>query len=400
MDFLEDIIDTVEDAVGGSVGNLANSVQKVVSNAVGGSVGNLGNSVQQVVSNVAQQAVDVAQSVTESTVGSAVSAGSIGAVGKAASSAASSIVDATQNVLKSAGIKNNGGSGFSSLGSAVSSIASAVTQSLAPIVSRYTGNGGEALDVGYFITSGNNAMTTISNKFDEVYRAINNDFEQLRNDFRREWIGPDEIAFEAKLIDRIDLLKLRARNLVVGSIATIDSTLRGWIDFQDRNTIDGSSTGATYLYKLIQVPIVNKATALNKIPKEFGAFDSLGLKSPMSADVLKTSLTSYLNKVGERIKEIYEDVRTSNGFFGENQIGAINIYLNAISEEIKNVQTSIPDLEQALSTLTTTAYRSHESSVSEQMSSASKNAGSVLPDITASVVSAAKEVLGSSRWFS
>ena len=65
------------------------------------------------------------------------------------------------------------------------------------------------MNTGYFIQNGNNIMKGIDERFTQAFKDIQTAFETVRTDFRNEWVGSDEISFENKLVEKLNLQEIK-----------------------------------------------------------------------------------------------------------------------------------------------------------------------------------------------
>ena len=241
------------------------------------------------------------------------------------------------------------------------------------------------MNTGYFIQNGNNIMKGIDERFTQAFKDIQTAFETVRTDFRNEWVGSDEVAFENKLVEKLNLLSMDSHKFAQTAVDTVKGMLDSWVKFQDVNTMDGSSSGAVAeLASLINTVNVVLPVQIATVSKSFSAADQLGLKSASSSTVLHGSLNAFITTVRNKIDSIFEVVNSNQAFYGEEQMTGFTNYIKSINETMKDLQTSVKDLDDAMVALTG-EYKAMDTNVNTQLGEAKSTVDSAVD-------------LGSTRW--
>lgn len=242
--------------------------------------------------------------------------------------------------------------------------------------------------IGYNVSKINSLMDDIAIKYNTVCADIRTQWAVLKNVLRKEWIGPDEIDFEKRLIERLNKLIESTEILARNSVDVMYELGVAWADFQDKNTISGDSTGVGANIKAG----LDKPSNFNKVVIELGnvpSFEStenLGLANAASSLNIQEALTTFVSTVKSKANELFSSIDASSAFMGATQTNKLSQLMTGVGDAVGVVATSIKDFETAMFKLTHTSYTTSDSNVGDELSTARSSVNESLND------------LGETRW--
>lgn len=246
-----------------------------------------------------------------------------------------------------------------------------------------------AMAIGYNINKAEEVVESIAAKYNALGNSIGDDWPSIIDSLHANWVGDDEADFEKKLAERINTLYSNSYTLAKSCVETICGLCNAWIEFQSKNTLDGSTAASTSGWftdkEATAAKIKNLGTIVKADPPTLDGNTDRGLASDSSASSIKSTVESYVNGIKAKASELFSEVDSNSAFFGE-QSSSINNYIEKCGNAIAEVSVAIKDLYDALDVLAGTSYTTASSDVSDQINSG------------ASSVEEVSTNLGESRW--
>lgn len=251
--------------------------------------------------------------------------------------------------------------------------------------------------IGFNLQKADEMIEKIVEEYNNMGIYTKEQWLPLKETLRREWVGPDELNFEKKLVERINKLYVESYKLAQKCTDTLAELSKQWIQFQRKNTIDGSTaadfdTTITSLWSKFTNWLGGSTTLkyndsiidfVNDL--DLDANTNRGLQNSSSKANIQAAVTDFVNAVKNRTKELFSAIETNQAFFGE-QSSSIKQYIEATGVAIGEVTTAVKDMNDALETLASSSYTTASSDVTSAYSTAK------------STMAATADELGSSRW--
>ena len=260
------------------------------------------------------------------------------------------------------------------------------------------GSSGSSMYIGFNIKKADEMIEKIKEEYNNLGIYTSEQWGPLKSTLRKEWVGPDELDFEKKLVERICALYVQAHGLAQKCTMTLADLSCQWVDFQRKNTIDGSTIGSWFDYGIESM--VQKIRAITQGMTGLTYNDAIitftndlvlddyvsrGLTSSTSKANIQAAVNDFVTAVKTRTNNLFNAIETGNAFFGE-QSTAIKSYIEATGFAIAEVTTAVKDMNDALEVLANSSYSGASSEVSSIYASAKSSMEATADD------------LGSSRW--
>lgn len=228
--------------------------------------------------------------------------------------------------------------------------------------------------IGYNVNKINEVMQEVNAACVSFSSKVGGSFEAVKAVMRREWIGPDQQDFEEELIKRLNKLLENTKLLSINTNENIYNLGCAWADFQDKNTLDGKSTGVGKQLKgaLVKPNKLNvEQIVFSKIT--FDASQNLGLLNEGSISTLQNTLGTFVSDIKRDAKALFDQIDAQNAFFGAGQKNAVKGYLEKVGEAVGVIESSIKDFNEAMVKLTSGAYGTADSDVSSELTKLNSN---------------------------
>ena len=174
--------------------------------------------------------------------------------------------------------------------------------------------------IGYNVNKINEVMQDVNAACVSFSSKVGNSFESVKSSMRREWIGPDQQDFEEELIKRLNKLLENTKALAINTNQNLYNLGVAWADFQDRNTLDGKSTGmGKQLKSALEKPGKFNVEPIVFSKISFNAGQNLGLANASSISTVQNSLGTFVSDIKRDSKMLFEQIDSQNAFFGEGQ---------------------------------------------------------------------------------
>lgn len=251
--------------------------------------------------------------------------------------------------------------------------------------------------IGFNLKKADEMIEKVVEEYNNLGIYTKDQWMPLKETLRKEWIGPDELDFEKKLVERICKLYVESYKLAKKCTETLASLSDQWVRFQRKNTIDGSTAdnfdaGSISIWEKIKNWLTGATTLkyndsiidfVNDLKMDANV--NRGLQNANSKANIQSALNDFVLTIKNRTKELFEAIEPNQAFFGE-QSSSIKQYIEATGVAIAEVTTAVKDMNDALEVLASSSYTTASSDVSSAYSTAK------------STVESSVEELGSSRW--
>ena len=223
--------------------------------------------------------------------------------------------------------------------------------------------------IGYNVNKINAVMDDVSSACVSFSSKVGSSFEAVKSVMRREWVGPDQQDFEEELIKRLNKLLENTKALANNTSDNLYNLGVAWADFQDKNTLDGKSTGmGKQLKNALKKPGKFNLEPIMFAKIGFTAGQSMGLANASSIATVQSTLETFVSDIKRESKMLFDQIDVQNAFYGEAQKNAIKGYLEKVGEAIGVIESSISDFNQAMVKLTSGAYGTADTDVSGELS--------------------------------
>jgi len=238
-----------------------------------------------------------------------------------------------------------------------------------------------AIELGYNIGKSEELIKSISDNFNALGAYIASSWNHLQPVMRTEWIGPDEIAFEARLVTRVNELYSKSRDLAQAAVTTVVNLTNSWIDFQHTNVIQNeagtANVSATSGLKHIEDPgllpkLGVQITAIEWQGKTFTTNDDLGLREASSKSRIIWAVDKFVKDIQSRTIDSFDEITLNNAFFGTQQ-ASLKKYIEEVGKAVGVVTTSVQDLGNALDQLAQSNYATADQTVEEKFTTETTN---------------------------
>lgn len=224
--------------------------------------------------------------------------------------------------------------------------------------------------IGYNTEEVNTLLNTLSASYQKLGETMATGWDVVSNTLGAEWIGPDELAYETELANRMCTLYYACRESVEGMITNVRSIGQAWQDFQNSNVIAGGvATVAAVNFALDMAALPDYAieSVVKAAERTFTANMRMGVTNgESSATTINTEVTNYVNTIGETVKAMYDTTSSANAFLG-SQAETIDEYLKKMADAFSKVTTQVSDLQTTLTQLVKN-YNDQMAALSQQVS--------------------------------
>lgn len=242
-----------------------------------------------------------------------------------------------------------------------------------------------AFAIGYNVSKANELMNKIADTYNRLGIYTEEQWSDLINKLRTNWVGEDEQDFEKKLADRICNLYVDASNLAEYCVDTIGGLAKIWHEFQIKNTLNGKSDVSKSRID-IDIPKIKKNTKIVKfVAKPINNNEDRGLRDASSKANIQEAVNTFVGQIKNKTDELFQEVDVNTAFYGD-QSANIKSYVEKVGSGIYEVTIAIKDMYEGLERLANSNYTASMTNVGEQMSKVSSDVDSELGS------------LGNSRW--
>ena len=223
--------------------------------------------------------------------------------------------------------------------------------------------------IGYNAEEINNLLKTLNASYQKLGETMATGWDVVSNTLGTEWIGPDELAYETELANRMCTLYYACRDSVEGMITNVRSVGQAWQEFQNANVIAGGAVAAAVSFDLDMTALPDYAieSVVKAAERTFTANMRMGVvNGESSATTINSEVTNYVNTIGETVKAMYDTTSSANAFLG-SQAETIDEYLKKMADAFSKVTTQVSDLQTTLTQLVKN-YNDQMAALSQQVS--------------------------------
>lgn len=228
--------------------------------------------------------------------------------------------------------------------------------------------------LGYNLTKIGELMDELKTANDNTQKNIKSCFEDLKVRLRANWIGPDQQAFEKKLVERLQNLQMDAKNLVDAGIETVHSLATAWVEHQATNVFEGEARidvdkmGLKVPDKIFCSILHESMVVYNEIT--FTGNENLGLAYSNSLGLMKSALETFVSTIKRYTNDLFASIDVNNAFYGDVQRSALKGYIEKVGYAVGEVQSCIKDFDEAMAILAGTNYDNAQTGVQEKFDAA------------------------------
>ncbi|MBR6690245.1 MAG: hypothetical protein IKL65_02825 [Bacilli bacterium] len=211
------------------------------------------------------------------------------------------------------------------------------------------------MGLGYKPVEIRNLLEQIDKAYENLGEAIMEGWPALSNFLGLEWVGSDEVDYEAELANKIRAIYKGYSEIANVSKKNIIQAYNRWVEMQNTNRISGGTVGqATRVFhEILFAPVkMLNIDAVVKAPiRVFTESMDFGLMNGVnSANNINNSIYKYVNNVIDRINKLSNTLSSANGFFG-SQSQEITGYLRMTMNVYRKIQLHLEDLQIILKDL-------------------------------------------------
>ncbi len=221
-------------------------------------------------------------------------------------------------------------------------------------------------DVNYNLSAATKFAETIDSAVDEIKRTIETEWEALKSEFRIDWVGEDEDAFENELLKNVQTLFYNVNSVAGSSCSFIINAANALAEFTSNIS---QNFGGAVVSKLDDYIVKERTLDIVKDSQSFSETTQRGLVSDNSDQKLIEALTNFCDNVSKKIAEAYQQVDAGNSFVSnispDNAIGMKN-FIESIGEsstKLTNILNSFKN--ETIPQLVEAYKKQHETLVSD-----------------------------------
>lgn len=241
-----------------------------------------------------------------------------------------------------------------------------------------------ALAYGFNVSNAEKLTEDIASAYKSFGSNIKKEWEVVVTTLQNEWIGPDEQDFEKEFAKRVCKMYAQAQELVKKSIENIVDLTNTWIDFQNKNSLDGKGIGDVKKLSVNNVPALDEKIISHKA-RTFTEKDDMGLANTNSASKISKDVKEFATGLKKQSKDMFDAIESNKAFFG-GQAKQISKYVEAVGETLGEITVAIADLDKALDTLAKSNYKTSDDNIESSLKTASSDIEKLQDD------------LGDTRW--
>lgn len=228
--------------------------------------------------------------------------------------------------------------------------------------------------IGYNVEQIKELANTLADNYKNIGEKMAEGWSSLSSKMESEWIGPDEVSYEAELAKNICLIYTNCKETVQGMLDNIKIIGDNWINFQKSNLLDGASiqSGFNLSIELPALKTYDIETVVKAGNPSFENATNMGLKNgETSYSNIKTEFDSYIDGVYTSIKGLYENLDTSKAFLGTELSAKVSSYLATIGTDLAKLATCHKSLYENLDKLMA-RYKTKESEYANDVDTQTK----------------------------
>jgi hypothetical protein len=251
--------------------------------------------------------------------------------------------------------------------------------------------------IGYNVGKINALLETLVSSYTIIGRTIGNEWTEVSGILRKNWVGPDEIAYEKDLAGSIkrlfdtcgEAIRMTQRNVITAGENWKKFQMKNTSNFSDGSLISGNTTFQTGINHIAGAKDALSGYAslngLNIVEARLPRFDidsllkinditfninmNMGLQSKLSGTAILNSVQSYAKSIYNQVRVIYDEIDTKSAFIGEEQSVAMSSYLKNMGEDIANLNRCLKNLHDIVGQLTE-AYTRQEQETAKSATAA------------------------------
>jgi len=233
--------------------------------------------------------------------------------------------------------------------------------------------------IGYNIEEIENLLYKMAQNYQDLGEMMKTEWPKVQTIMEAEWVGPDEVAYEAELVKNLHTLYYAFRSGIENVNLNVAKAGEAWIEFQKTNAVQGSTVLADN-FMVIDIPVFDDYVynIQNELKsKELSAFrfsneTRFGVVNGESSAVnINTALETYVSAIKQKANTLFSQMTTTNAFLGQSQADAIAEHIKGIAGSIDGILTVVEDIKKTLTTLVQN-YTAQQ----QNITSAMQNAGS------------------------
>jgi len=224
--------------------------------------------------------------------------------------------------------------------------------------------------IGYNVQKIEELMNAIAKSYETIGDKITDGWPELIKVMETEWVGHDQLSYEAQLGSDVASLYDDCKETVTHMVNTIKTLADDWRNFQKNNTLIGESRFSVEVtgdaYKELEVPALSTfavAEIVKPTEKTFSVDTKMGLTSGLeSAGKIRTQFDSYIDGVYAAVKQLYTDMEavTKDAFLGASLSAMVNDFLTKLGNALAKLATSHKSIYEALDTLVANYQKQEE----------------------------------------
>lgn len=233
--------------------------------------------------------------------------------------------------------------------------------------------------IGYNIEEIENLLYKMAENYKDLGEMMATYWIKVQTAMETEWVGPDEVAYEAELVKNLHTLYYAFRTGIENVNLNVAKAGEAWIEFQKTNAVQGSTVIADN-FMVIDIPAFDNYVydiqneLKSKELSEFGFTNNTRfgvVNGETSATTINTALDTYVSAIKEKSNTLFSQMTTTNAFLGQSQAAAVAEHIKGIAGSIDGILTVVEEIKKTLTTLV-----QNYTAQSQSIASAMQNAGS------------------------
>lgn len=229
------------------------------------------------------------------------------------------------------------------------------------------------LEIGYNVGKAKDLMESVKTQFESLKSTISDGWTDVQSTLHTEWIGQDEISFEAKFAERVNDLYKDAATLATNCCGVVADLVNGWSNFQANNILNDAQAGTA---TTIEALTFSADEVISAQAEDIDESTDLGLKSSGSAETIQTSVSEYVSSIQTQAQNLFEEIKSNEAFFGD-QTTTIDSYISSCGVAIGEVVTAVQDLHTALTELANSQYNKNVENITEAVTNEESNVNKI-----------------------
>lgn len=228
----------------------------------------------------------------------------------------------------------------------------------------------------------NEKINEVSNQLSEslkaIQKAMQDNWPTMINVFRNNWVGNDEQAFERNFASKLQIVYQNSGAIIASAQDFILETGLAWDCFQGNIASQFETNESSSSFPLPNLDVVNKATELELPDMGLVVPDmsvNRGLTSSGAEQNLIGAIDEYMLNIKNAYDALIQQIDASAAFIGQEQAPAMNKFIQGLIDNMTGVFSAVNEFKDVTIPQLVEAYRAQESTIAQDIGSASSTIG-------------------------